>query len=950
MLNNCGKKLVSVNMKKVIALAGNPNSGKTTLFNELTGANQYVGNWPGVTVDRKGGRLTEHEEIELQDLPGIYSLSPYTPEEVVSRRYLLEEKPDMVINVVDATHIERNLYLTSQLLETGLPVVVALNMIDLAEEEGHTIDADALSRELGCPVVKVSALTRLGINSLLKHILAESQAAPAPLRYIPGVEEAVESIRTELDVTRFEAVKMLEGDAELLSTRSKQECHNIEEKRLRIETEQEDDIASIIAGGRYDAICAIIPDIMPRKAVKETFSAKVDNVLTHRFAGPLIFVAVMYAIYYISINTVGDWGTGWANDVLFGPIVGGWLAGFIGNEAAGVEALTMFSAILAMILVFPAMLRRLHDLNLNGAWLYVMIAPFVMEYVCPHLPGYLHTGIMWLLYAANTVLLMACLILPGKKSANNYGTTATAFSKNPMKMTGRGNRTDFISWFIIMSLVAFGVAMLGRTTLDCSPQLQSIITDGIVAGVGAVLGFLPQMAVLFFLMALLEDCGYMARVAFMMDRIFRAIGLSGKSVIPLLVSMGCGVPGVMATRTIENEKDRRMTVMLTTFVPCGAKLPILALIGAMIGQTASVATLAYFAGLGSVILGGYLLRKTHMFAGSYTPFVMELPEYHIPRGVSINLRAMERCKAFVKKAGTVIFLASALIWTLTNYNWSFTYLPEREGPEGEPINHGMLADAGNAIAPIFSPLGWGDWKPAVATVTGLIAKETVVATFGQLYPAAEEPEAAEQPQDAPEADIAAAEDAAEPEVAEDELPRSCDLSKANALSALTVALWRTDAETRACAPVERQEEEEEAAEETAENADKDLMDYLNNAVAWLFPAPEEDEETVGVAANVGAAGAFTTLSAISFLLFNILCAPCFAACGAIRREMNSSRWTLLAIGFMCVWAYIVAFCTYQLGLLCTTGVFGTGQLVSCIILLVILVQVIRPNPNQSAKD
>lgn len=423
----------------------------------------------------------------------------------------------------------------------------------------------------------------------------------------------------------------------------------------------------------------------------------------------------------------------------------------------------------------------------------------------------------------------------------------------------------------------------------------------------------------------------MARVAFMMDRIFRAIGLSGKSVIPLLVSMGCGVPGVMATRTIENEKDRRMTVMLTTFVPCGAKLPILALIGAMIGQTASVATLAYFAGLGSVILGGYLLRKTHMFAGSYTPFVMELPEYHIPRGVSINLRAMERCKAFVKKAGTVIFLASALIWALSNYNWSFTYLPEQEGLEGEPINHGMLADIGNTVAPMFEPLGWGDWKPAVATVTGLIAKENVVATFGQLYPAAEENTAEEQTAEA--------------------LPRSSDLTKTNALSALTVALWLTDAETRACAPVELQEEEEEAAaEEPAENADKDLMDYLNNAVAWLFPAPEEDEETVGVAANVGAAGAFTTLSAISFLLFNILCAPCFAACGAIRREMNSSRWTLLAIGFMCVWAYIVAFCTYQLGLLCTTGVFGTGQLVACIILLVILVQAIRPNPNQSAKE
>lgn len=926
-------------MKKIIALAGNPNSGKTTLFNELTGANQYVGNWPGVTVDRKGGRLTEHEEIELQDLPGIYSLSPYSPEEVVSRKFLLEEKPDAVINVVDATNPERNLYLTSQLLETGLPVIVALNMIDLAEAEGNSINTEELSKKLGCPVVKISALNQTGISDLLKHILTDAPATPTPLQYIPAVEEAVEDIRKGMGVTRFEAVKMLEGDETLLSKRSKQECHSIEEKRLRIESEQQDDIASIIAGGRYDAICSIIPQIMEAKKVRETISAKVDNVLTHRIAGPLIFVAIMYAIYYLAINTVGDWGTGWANDVLFGPIVGGWLGGFIGSEAAGIEALTMFSAILAMILVFPSMLRRLHDLGMNGAWLYVMVAPFLLEYVCPHLPGYVHTGLIWILSAANALLLLVCLVLPGKKTPNNYGSHSVCFHKNPMKMTGRGSRADFIIWFLIMSTAAFGIAMLGRLTLECSPQLQSIITDGIVAGVGAVLGFLPQMAVLFFLMALLEDCGYMARVAFMMDRIFRAIGLSGKSVIPLLVSMGCGVPGVMATRTIENEKDRRMTVMLTTFVPCGAKLPILALIGAMIGQTASVATLAYFAGLGSVILGGLILRKTHMFAGSYTPFVMELPEYHTPRGTSINLRAMERCKAFVKKAGTVIFLASALIWVLTNYNWSFTYLPEQEGLEGEPINHGMLADTGNAVAPLFAPLGWGDWKPTFATVTGLIAKETVVATLGQLYPAIEE-EASED---------AAPEEAAAPE--EDALPRTHDYAKANALSALTMVLWSTDAAARETLPAEpKNEDNEEIAKKTVENADNSFLGYINSAVAWLFPAPEEDEETTGVAANVGAAGAFTTLSAISFLLFNILCAPCFAACGAIRREMNSSRWTLLAIGFMCIWAYIVAFCTYQIGLLCTTGTFGSGQLVACLLLAVILFQVFRPNPNAPKND
>ena len=921
-------------MKKHIALAGNPNSGKTTLFNELTGANQYVGNWPGVTVDRKGGQLTEHEEIELQDLPGIYSLSPYSPEEVVSRRYLLEEKPDLVVNVVDATNLERNLYLTSQLQETGLPMVVALNMCDLLEQQGIQIDTQALSRQLGCPVVAVSALKQTGIAGLIELMLAPAPAAPKTLSYPAPVEKAVQQVMEGYGASRFEAIKMLEGEELLQKGVDKVKAHALEDIRMELEAAMDDDVSSIIAGSRYDAICSFIPQVLVQRGTKEKISRRLDAVLTHRVAGPIIFVAVMYAIYYLSINTVGDWGTGWANDVLFGPVVGGWLAGFIGGEAAGVESLTMFSAVLAMILIFPAMLRRLHDLDMNGAWLYIMVAPFVLEYVCPHLPGVLHSILMWALLAANAVLLLMGLFKPGTQGANAYGSRTHRFSARPMKLTGRAGRCEFSTWFVVMSLIAFGVAMLGRCTLECSPQLQAIIADGIVAGVGAVLGFLPQMAVLFFLMSFLEDCGYMARVAFMLDRLFRAIGLSGKSVIPLMVSMGCGVPGVMATRTIENEKDRRMTIMLTTFVPCGAKLPILALIGAMIGQTATVATIAYFVGFGSVILGGMMLRKMHMFAGGYNPFVMEMPEYHMPQGANINLRAMERCKAFVQKAGTVIFLASALIWTLSNYNWKFDYLNTAENEAA--VEQSMLAETGNLFAPLFTPLGWGDWKPAVATVTGLIAKENVVGTFGVLYAAAEE-------------SPAEAEAAAEDAPAGDELPRSCDLNKANTLSALTMALWQADSDTRAARPTETAEEAGEATAEEAPAAEseKTLLDHINYAVAVLFPEVEEDDETTGVAGNVKAAGAFTTLSALSFMLFNILCAPCFAACGAIRREMNSSRWTWFAIGYMCLWAYVVAFITYQAGLYFTTGTMGSAQLVAALLAAGIVIQALRPNPHKS---
>ena len=909
-------------MKRNIALAGNPNCGKTSLYNELTGANQYVGNWPGVTVERKTGRLKEHEEVELVDLPGIYSLSPYSPEEVITRRYLLDEKPDMVIDVVDATNLERNLYLTSQLMETGLPMVVALNMIDLAEQGGAQIDADALSRKLGCPVVKVSALHRIGLRELVDLALAALPAAPTPLRFSAEVENAVAALREQHACSRLQAVKMLEGDVWALEGYDAPARHAVEELRLKVEKAADDDIASVIAAGRYDAICSFVGEVQGNRVYCETLSEKVDRVLTHRVGGLAIFMAVMWAIYYVSIGTVGSWGTDWANNVLFGGVVASWLGGFIGTEPASPEVLTMLTAVLAMCLAFPVTLRRLHDLGLNGSWLYLALAPFALEYMCPHLPGWLHVGPMGLLYVVNGCLLLGCCAFPGMKRVNKYGSAPERIGLNPMKLDGRAGRAEYLLWLVIMSAVSVGIALLGRVGLDCSAQLCSLVRDGIVAGVGAVLGFLPQMAVLFLLLSLLEDCGYMARVAFMMDRIFRSIGLSGKSFIPLLVSMGCGVPGVMATRTIENEKDRRMTVMLTTFVPCGAKLPIIALIGAVVGQGPTIATIAYFAGIASVILGGLILRKTHMFAGGYTPFVMELPAYHIPRGANINLRAMERCKAFARKAGTIIFLASALIWFAKSYNWRMDFLHTSEHPEA--VEQSMLADVGRQFAPIFSPLGWGDWRPAVATVTGLMAKENVVGTFGVLYAAADK-----------DAEVQG-EAAAEP--AEDTtLPVTAAFPKCNALTALSIAAWQLDAEVRTAEPAAPAAEEEPEAEGEAEGFWAALVRFVIGV--------EEDDETSGVAKNVQAAGAFTWLSALSFMLFNLLCAPCFAACGAIRREMNSARWTWFAIGYMCLWAYVVALLVYQIGTWASTGAFATGQLAACALALALLYLLFRRNPH-----
>ena len=913
-------------MKRTIALAGNPNCGKTSLFNELTGANQYVGNWPGVTVDRKGGFLRDHEDVEILDLPGIYSLSPYTPEEVVTRHYLLNDRPDVVVNVVDATNLERNLYLTSQLLETGLPVVVALNMMDLVEQRGDKVNPAALSRELGCPVIPVSALRRTGMQELVT-LLVEAAPSPAPpLLFPPSVERALATLGNEFHCSRWMQIKLLEDDREEVQQLNTAQKHTVETLRLAVEEEMDDDIASVIAAGRYDAILSFIPSVVKKAGQRSNFSLKVDAILTHRVFGLAIFAAVMWAVYYLSINTVGDWGTSWANAVLFGPVVGGWLAGFIGTSSVSAEVLTMFSAVLSMVLLLPTTLRRLHDLNRSGSWLYLVILPFLLEYMCPHLPGVLHSLVIYILLAVNACILLACLCLRGSRGTNDFGEKPRRIRKFPMGLAGRGSRREFVTWFIILNAVTVGITLLSYCKLGCSPQLSALVTDGIVAGVGAVLGFLPQMAVLFLLLALLEDCGYMARVAFMMDRIFRTIGLSGKSFIPLLVSMGCGVPGVMATRTIENEKDRRMSVMLTCFVPCGAKLPIIALIGAVMGQDATIATIAYFAGIASVILGGWMLRKTHMFAGSYTPFVMELPPYHMPSGVNINVRAMERCKAFAKKAGTVIFLASVLIWSLSNYTWSFRYLNTAEHKAA--IEQSMLARVGNTFAPLFTPLGWGDWRPAVGTVTGLIAKENVVGSFGVLYPAAkqETPEQAE----------------------ETELLRTPDWRKCNALSAVVMAAWQAVDEVRCCVPSAPASETEPETTEEEKTAATEKPNLFFRVVNYFFGA-DLDEETSGVAANLRAAEAFTSMSALSFMIFNLLCAPCFAACGAIRREMNSARWTWFAIGYMTVWAYVVSLLIYQFGTWASTGEFGSGQVIACILAAAVLYMIVRPNQYDKNK-
>lgn len=704
-----------------IALAGNPNCGKTTMFNALTLSNQYVGNWPGVTVEKKEGKLKGHKDIVITDLPGIYSLSPYSLDEVVARNYLVEEQPDLIINIIDATNLERNLYLTTQLQETGIPVVAALNMMDLIQQNKTEIDTGKLSDLLNIPVVEVSALKNRGLDELIQKAVGmlNSKNTAFTNIYEGLLKDCLLNI-ADLSAVQAKgansfwyAVKYLENDEKILTSAplNSTDSSIVNALRKELEDSYDDDAESIITNERYEYIAKLMKQTYVKKHSGMSVSDRIDHVVTNRWLALPIFAVVMYLVYYVSVTTVGTYVTDWTNDVLFGDIIP------------------------------PAVTSFLEGIGTAG-------------------------------------------------------------------------------WLV------------------------SLLVDGIIAGIGAVLGFVPQMLVLFLFLAILEDCGYMARIAFIMDRIFRKFGLSGKSFIPMLIGTGCGVPGIMASRTIESEKDRRMTIMTTTFIPCSAKLPIIALIaGALFHGASWVAPSAYFVGIAAIILSGIILKKTRMFAGDPSPFVMELPAYHVPKALNVLRSMWERGTSFIKKAGSIILLSTIFIWFTSNFgfvNGSFTMLEETQ------LNESFLANLGSAISPLFAPLGWGDWQASVAAITGLVAKENVVATFGILYGFAE-----------------VAEDGSE--------------------------IWGT------------------------------------------------------------LAASFTVAAAYSFLVFNLLCAPCFAAIGAIKREMNNAKWTIFAVAYQCVFAYVIAFMIFQFATFFTTGVFGIGTIIALLFLLVMLYLLFRPESKKQVQ-
>ena len=791
-------------MELKIALAGNPNSGKTTLFNALTGSNQFVGNWPGVTVEKKEGRLKKHKDVTITDLPGIYSLSPYTLEEVVARNYLINERPDAILNIIDGTNLERNLYLTTQLTELGIPVVVAVNMMDIVDKSGDKINIEELSRELGCKVVKISALKGTGVMEAAEEAVKAAEGPKTvPQHSFSGVvehalahieEAAVHSMPQEQQ--RWYAIKIFERDEKVLEQLNldKAVLDHIEEDIKAAEKELDDDAESIITNERYVYIASIIKGCLKKKSIgKLTASDKIDKVVTNRWLALPIFAVVMFIVYYVSVSTVGTWATDWANDGLFGE---GWHLLGIGSSAYS-EAADAY--------IEPGAIVEAFETAAEEAGLEPSEA----------------TELTTTAYIYNDEDGSVEKEIPVDFTA--YEEAAAIEEPDP---------ADYGIWVPgIPVLIQSGLEAIG--TVD---WLEGLVLDGIVGGVGAVLGFVPQMLVLFIFLAFLEGCGYMARVAFVMDRIFRKFGLSGKSFIPMLIGTGCGVPGVMESRTIENERDRRMTIMTTTFIPCGAKLPIIALIaGALFGRAWWVAPSAYFIGVAAIIISGIMLKKTKMFSGEPAPFVMELPAYHWPTVGNVLRSMWERGWSFIKKAGTIILLSAIVLWFLQGFgfeNGSFGMVSD--------LNNSILAVIGNGIDWIFAPLGWGDWRAAVATVTGLIAKENVVGTFGVLT---------------------------------------------------------------------------SGLEEVAENG-------------WQIWANMRE--------------LFTPLSAYSFLIFNLLCAPCFAAMGAIKREMNSAKWTAFAIGYQCVFAYVISLIVYQLGMLFTGQGNIIGSIAAAVLLALIIFLLVRP--------
>ncbi len=806
-----------------IALAGNPNSGKTTLFNALTGSNQFVGNWPGVTVEKKEGKLKKHDGVIITDLPGIYSLSPYTLEEVVARNYLIGERPDAILNIVDGTNLERNLYLTTQLTELGIPVVVAINMIDLVRKEGDKINLTELSRQIGCPVIEISALKETGITEAAEAAInAAKNGKTIPQHSFSGpvehalahIEEAVVHDLPE-EQQRWYAVKIFERDEKVLEQLDLPEntLAHIEEDIKAAETELDDDSESIITNERYVYIAEVIKACYKKKQIKKlTTSDKIDKIVTNRWLGLPIFAVVMLLVYYISMVTVGSAATDWANDGLFGDGYHLFGIGSSAYEEKSGDYEAASNALAAFGIEFDT-----EDEGFDPDQFIGSLEAFTTDKTSAEVEV---TDDETLEVSSLTVYFDT--VPDGADEEETNGMTfreaVAYFKENGFE---EPDPADYGVW------VPGVPALIDKALLDADGNMRvpewlyGLIQDGIVAGVGAVLGFVPQMLVLFFLLALLEGCGYMARIAFVLDRIFRRFGLSGKSFIPMLVGSGCGIPGIMASRTIENERDRRMTIMTTTFIPCGAKLPFIAMIaGALFGKSPWVAVSAYFIGMAAIVISGVMLKKTKRFAGDPAPFVMELPAYHLPTLRNVLRSTWERGWSFIKKAGTIILLSTIVVWFTSFFGWvdgSFRMLAEEE------MENSILAFIGKGIAWIFAPLGWGSWKAAVASVTGLVAKENIVGTMGILY-----------------------------------------------------GDWA--------------------------------------GIKASFDVPQ--------------------IAGFSFLVFNLLCAPCFAAIGAIRREMNNAGWTWFAIGYECGFAYVIALMINQFGNLFTGNLASGAGLVVNIISLV----------------